>query len=286
MKKTAQSAAWWILAAVVGAVLPGCPPNSYKTLTISVTPAQTGTVQVDPNLSAYPPRTEVTLEAIPDKGWVFSNWIGNGFNTSTAVTKLVMNKDQAVTAVFSPESGAEGEGEIEGEPPANKVQDGGFEQGPENSAWTQTSAIYETIVCDAIQCGLLNGMGPYNGRYWAYFGNLDGRAELARLEQALTMPSQGDAVLAFRLAVPAAELPFQFQAAIIPAASPSEPAVLFEINQTHASVFSTYQMVEVDVSAYANGGAYTLRFGFTCDAGDSSARAAVFLDNVSINSNT
>ncbi len=265
-------------------VLPGCPPNAYTSLTISVTPARAGQVRVDPDLSQYPPQTEVTLEAVPDEGWVFSNWIGTGFNTSTATTKLIMNRDQAVTAVFAPKFEEEGEDESEGEeePVLSNVQDGGFEEGPDSAAWTQASTLYNKIICSEAQCGLLEGMGPYNGEYWAYFGTLDGRAETAQLEQTLTMPSMGCASLWFHIAVPAAEVGFEFQVAIVSNDAPGDPEVLFEINEAHASVFSDYKRVEVDASAYANGGTYTLQFKFTNETGSSAARIAVFLDDVSV----
>jgi len=276
MKKMIQCLVLLTTLVGFGMMLPGCPPNAYNTLTISVTPMRTGEIRVDPDLSEYPPRAEVTLEAIPAEGWRFSNWIGTGFNTTTATTKLVMDGNKVVTAVFFPRFGGDDE------PPASSVQDGGFEEGPNSVAWTQNSTLYDKIICDEIQCGSIGGIDARNGTYWAYFGTLNGSAETAQLEQTIVTPTRGVAILRFYLAVPAAEVGFQFQVSLIPDASPSDPVVLYEITEADALAFSNYQLVEVDASAYADGGTYTLRFDFVNDAGDSTSRVAVFVDDVSV----
>ena len=70
------------------------------TLTVTVSPAGSGTVTQDPDLAQYPAGTVVTLTADPNAGWEFSHWSGaaSGTNEETTVT---MNADRSVTANFA-----------------------------------------------------------------------------------------------------------------------------------------------------------------------------------------
>lgn len=60
-----------------------------------------GSVDKNPDQGAYPPDTEVTLEAIPDDGWAFSEWGGDLTGSENPKT-IIMDGDKTVTTTFVP----------------------------------------------------------------------------------------------------------------------------------------------------------------------------------------
>lgn len=269
----------WKRVTLVGALIvcalgvAGCPPNAIHSLTLIVSPAGAGQVMVTPASAGYLAGTVITLEAVPAQGWRFRNWIGTNINTSVNPTYLRIYADQSITAVFVPEDGGEGEGE--GEAPAEVVRDGGFEAGPASDAWIQLSSSYPYLVCDAVHCGLLGGIGAHDGQYWAYFGSApDGGIEAASLSQEIVMPRTGQAALQLQLAVPRADAPFFFRVFF-------GRNMLFEITEADAAEYATYQPVSIDMSALADGSAGTLLFAYFNNAAPG-AVIGVFLDDVSI----
>jgi hypothetical protein len=78
------------------------------TLTVTVSPAGSGTVTQDPDLAQYPAGTVVTLTADPNAGWEFSHWSGAASGTEEETT-VTMNADRSVTAYFEEEIGPPGE---------------------------------------------------------------------------------------------------------------------------------------------------------------------------------
>jgi PKD repeat protein len=70
-------------------------------LTIVVTPEDGGSVEAFPPGRWYDPGTVVTLTAIPNAGYIFSNWSGDLSGTDNPAT-LTMDEPKSVTANFAP----------------------------------------------------------------------------------------------------------------------------------------------------------------------------------------
>ena len=69
-------------------------------LSVSVSPTGAGTVSLNPAGGVYTAGTQVTLTAIPNSGYVFSNWAGDLSGTTNPAT-IIMNSNKSVTAVFT-----------------------------------------------------------------------------------------------------------------------------------------------------------------------------------------
>jgi uncharacterized repeat protein (TIGR02543 family) len=78
----------------------GEPVNTYN-LTVNVSPADSGTVVPTPSCGTYPEGKEVTLVAIPARGYTFDNWTGDASGTARCV-RITMDENKCVTANFSP----------------------------------------------------------------------------------------------------------------------------------------------------------------------------------------
>ncbi|MCL0056543.1 Ig-like domain-containing protein [Dehalococcoidia bacterium] len=79
------------------------PPPVRYTLTVTVDPAQSGTVSLSPLQPAagYLSGTTVTLTAEPAAGWEFERWSGDAVGTEP-VTTVTMTRHKSVTAHFVP----------------------------------------------------------------------------------------------------------------------------------------------------------------------------------------
>ncbi|MCL0048337.1 hypothetical protein M1N20_02675, partial [Dehalococcoidia bacterium] len=79
------------------------PPPVRYTLTVTVDPAQSGTVSLSPLQPAagYLAGTTVTLTAEPAEGWEFDRWSGDAVGTEP-VTTVTMTRHKSVTAHFVP----------------------------------------------------------------------------------------------------------------------------------------------------------------------------------------
>ncbi|MCL0077353.1 Ig-like domain-containing protein [Dehalococcoidia bacterium] len=79
------------------------PPPVRYTLTVTVDPAQSGTVSLSPLQPAagYLAGTTVTLTAEPAAGWEFDRWSGDAVGTEP-VTTVTMTRHKSVTAHFVP----------------------------------------------------------------------------------------------------------------------------------------------------------------------------------------
>lgn len=135
------------------------------------------------------------------------------------------------------------------------VQDGSFEQGT-SSPWGQFSTNFGTPLCTVAECG--NGGGtafPRSGLWWAWFGGI-GVFEEGALQQSTTIPL-GTARLRFYLWIGARSgngsdrLRVRIDNDTFFQAFESQPG------------FTSYQLVDIDVSAYANGASHQLRFEST-----------------------
>ena len=75
------------------------------------------------------------------------------------------------------------------------VQDGGFETGTPNLAWTEASTSFGTPLCTS-SCGL----SPHSGQWFAWFGGIATATEEATLTQRVVLNS-ADAQLTFYLRI-------------------------------------------------------------------------------------
>ena len=96
----------FILLVVLVGTLSACndegPADTEYTLTIKVE----GEGSVEPNAGSYEYEegTIVDLKAISDEGWEFSKWEGNVKDSKAKETKILMEDDETVTAVFEDNS--------------------------------------------------------------------------------------------------------------------------------------------------------------------------------------
>ncbi|MBP7428593.1 MAG: BACON domain-containing protein [Candidatus Hydrogenedentes bacterium] len=82
--------------------------GTRRTLTVTVSPANAGTVTKNPLPDAadgkYADGTQVTLTANPNNGYTFASWTGGASGTNPSV-QVTMSADVTVTANFTPEPG-------------------------------------------------------------------------------------------------------------------------------------------------------------------------------------
>ena len=157
----------------------------------------------------------------------------------------------------------------------NLVLDPGFEAGREAAFWTQASDHFGSPVCDTSSCDAVNGLGPHTGTHWVYFGGApNGEEEAASVEQAIDMPSVGVATLRFYVAIPVAQAGYRLEVSL-------GGNVLFEVTEADQADYAAYQLVTLDASPYADGGAYALRFDYYNEE-SAGAATAVFVDDVAL----
>ena len=89
---------------IISGTLSGAPTSATKyELSTVVSPADAGSVSVDPQMTTYKEGREVTLSATPNFGYKFSEWQQDGVTIGTDADVMVtMDADHVVTAVFEP----------------------------------------------------------------------------------------------------------------------------------------------------------------------------------------
>ncbi|QKK01396.1 MAG: S8 family serine peptidase [Pseudomonadota bacterium] len=155
--------------------------------------------------------------------------------------------------------------------PVEVVADGGFEGGTPNADWDEASTSFGTPLCDVAGCGTGGGTGPNSGDWWAWFGGIS-TGETGSVAQEITIPSGSSASLSFFLEIPAADTPGFLEVSL-------GGDLLFTVTEADAGTYATYDQVVLDVSSYADGGTYELRFDSTIDSG---ATTNFFVDDVSL----
>jgi len=143
----------------------------------------------------------------------------------------------------------------------NVVQDSSFEDGTPNSFWTESSTNFGTPLCDTVSCGTGGGTaGPRTGAWWAWFGGI-AAFEVGAVEQSVTIPP-GSASLEFWLWNGASSNNgTDNMRALI------DGNVVFSTLTGNPAYTGGYTLVQVDVSAYADGGSHLLRLDSTCIGG-------------------
>jgi hypothetical protein len=159
-----------------------------------------------------------------------------------------------------------------GECSENLVLDPGFEGGTPSEAWSEASDVFGTPICDT-GCTEEEGAAPYAGEWWAWFGGVEGDPENASLAQTITI----DPEMAY--------LSFWFQIRSGAATGNDVFTVtlggdtLFMATDLEMPDYDEYRRIEVDVSQWADGGAYELRFE-SSHTGE--GLTSFFLDEVSL----
>jgi hypothetical protein len=159
-----------------------------------------------------------------------------------------------------------------GECSENLVLDPGFEGGTPSEAWSEASDVFGTPICDT-GCTDEEGAAPYAGDWWAWFGGVEGDPENASLAQTITI----DPEMAY--------LSFWFQIRSGAATGNDVFTVtlggdtLWMATDLEMPDYDQYRRIEVDVSQWADGGAYELRFE-SSHTGE--GLTSFFLDEVSL----
>jgi hypothetical protein len=140
--------------------------------------------------------------------------------------------------------------------PSNLLQDPSFEAYTPNPYWTETSTNFGTPLCTVADCNNGGGTaGPQTGSVWGWFGGTEAD-ETASLSQTVIIPI-GSTNLEFYLWIGSAgagsDAADVFTAKI-------DGVTVFSANATQISSYSTYTLVSVDVSAYADGASHTVMF--------------------------
>jgi len=151
------------------------------------------------------------------------------------------------------------------------ILDGGFEAGSPSASWTEASMSFGTPLCSPATCGF---SGARSGSWWAFFGGTAGAAETASLQQAVVI-SPGTANLTFFLWNP--ESSGNGTDALRVRVDGIQVLSIPAGNSIYAS---GYARVVVDLSAFADGGAHTIRFESTTSG--SPTNTNFFVDDVSL----
>jgi hypothetical protein len=131
------------------------------------------------------------------------------------------------------------------------INDGGFEAGAFGGTWTEASTNFGTPICDTFGCGTGGGTGPNSGLFWSWFGGI-AAFEAGSVEQVVNIPA-GATNLDFYLEHPVASgNGADFLRVLV------DGNVELSIIEGGAAI--GYSLVQVDVSAYADGAAHLLRF--------------------------
>ncbi|MGB6367393.1 MAG: Calx-beta domain-containing protein, partial [Thermoanaerobaculia bacterium] len=149
------------------------------------------------------------------------------------------------------------------------VADGGFEAGTGSGAWAESSTAFGSPLCTTSTCGL---EGARSGDGWAFLGGVTGAAEVSSLEQSIVI-EPGIATLAFYLWIPEAS---GNSSDVLRVLIDDQP--LLEVAEHHSSYRSGYRRVEVNLSAFADGGSHALRFEAITSG--SSSGTNFYLDDV------
>ena len=91
-----------LLPVLLTALLISCEGGLFSkkySLTLTVTPENTGEIEVSPQLEKYPSGETVTLTAVPDTSWEFARWIGDLSRTTNPAT-IEITDDTSVIAEF------------------------------------------------------------------------------------------------------------------------------------------------------------------------------------------
>jgi hypothetical protein len=159
-----------------------------------------------------------------------------------------------------------------GECTANLVLDPGFEAGTPSDAWAEASDVFGTPICNT-DCTDEEGAAPYSGEWWAWFGGVEDEPENASVAQTITIEPE------------MAYLSFWFQ--IRSGAGMGDDVftvtlggdTIWMVDDLAMPDYDQYRRIELDVSEWADGGAYELVFA---SSHTGNGLTSFFLDEVSL----
>ncbi len=155
------------------------------------------------------------------------------------------------------------------------VADGSFEGGTPNADWDETSTNFGTPLCDPTTCD--PSIVARTGDFYAWYGGTDVFEE-GSVSQDVRIPVGSTAMLSFYIQILSdSELGTDYVEVTMDA------DVLFNVNSNEIGNYGQYTLVEVDVSAYADGNAHLLTFyGVTNGAGPAGGWSNFLLDDVEL----
>jgi hypothetical protein len=143
----------------------------------------------------------------------------------------------------------------------NWIQDPSFEfsYGPGSGFyWDQFSTTFGTPLCTVAACNNGGGTaGPRSGSVWGWFGGVP-FDEYATVSQYVTIPTGCGAILKFYLRIGYAQAGSDTADnfnVYIDSAGP-----VFSTNATQINSYSTYTLVSIDISSYADGSMHKIAF--------------------------
>jgi len=156
------------------------------------------------------------------------------------------------------------------------IADGGFEGGTPNADWAEASTNFPSPICSAASCGGVGGgTGPHTGTFWTWFGGSANAVETGSVTQEVTLPAGIAAELSFYLEIPVADEPGTMSVSL-------GGQNLFTVSEADSATYSSYQLVSLDVTSFADGGTYTLEFASTTQDDVAEAVTNFFVDDVSL----
>ena len=160
-----------------------------------------------------------------------------------------------------------------GECSDNLVLDPGFEDGSEGDAWAQASDVFGTPICDT-SCTDEAGAEPYAGSWWAWFGGVEDETENASVAQTITIdPEMAYLSFWFQIRSSAGTGDDVFTATL------GGDTVFMVTDADVGDYGEGYHRVDLDISEWADGGSYELRFASTHTG---NGLTSFFLDEVSL----
>jgi hypothetical protein len=146
-------------------------------------------------------------------------------------------------------------------PTGNLIQDPSFEAyssvTQDDPFWTESDSLFGTPLCNGDDCDYWVEAHPYNGLAWAWFGGAQVPTHTASISQAVTIPACSSALLQFYFWIgyvdPGSSTNDVFTAKV-------DGTTVFSANGTQQASYSSYTLVSVDVSSFANGAPHTIAF--------------------------
>lgn len=162
-----------------------------------------------------------------------------------------------------------------GECTANLLQDGGFETGTPNDAWSASSEAFGTPICDS-ECSEDPSAVPYAGNWWVWMGGT-AMAETASVSQSLVIdPSTAYLSFRFQINDSAGAGTDVFTASI-------DGETVFMATDAEQADYDSYRLVQVDVSDFADGAPHQVVFSAEiAGSGTDQALTNFFLDDVEL----
>jgi len=159
--------------------------------------------------------------------------------------------------------------------PAEVVADGSFEIGTPSTAWEESSTNFGTPICDNPTCAPDNpDFGSRTGTFWAWFGGFAGFEE-GSLSQNVSL-GNGPASLRFFLWISAAS--GEATDSIVVSVDGS---TVFTAARDDVAYQLEYAQVDVDLSAWGDGGTHELRL-YSSTFGSALGVTNFFVDDVSV----